>query len=202
MAPTPSRARTPTPPEDIQSQKFKLSGPFSCLHWETTREQWREIRRSQNFRWPWLFLWSFWEFPRKTPGKSREDIGKHLLESRDMLYILGLRAPEKANLLRTLGRHCPEPCPDLLHRIINIYKNRQLQPSRVFLGDRFLSSAGAGGNCALPARVPNCSPVLDKILALIGPEILSSAGRGVWRKAPVAFPDSSSVLDKFLSAIF
>ena len=50
-------------------------------------------------------------------------------------------------------------------------------------------------------RVPNCSPVLDKILALIGPEILSSTGAGVWRKAPVAFPDSSSVLDKFQSAI-
>ena len=56
-----------------------------------------------------------------------------------------------------------------------------------------------GGNCALPIRVPNCSPVLDKILAPIGPEILSSTRAGVWRKVSVAFPDSTSVLDKFLS---
>ena len=49
--------------------------------------------------------------------------------------------------------------------------------------------------CALPMRLPNPSPVLDKLLAPIGPEILSSLG-----KAPMAFPDSSSVLDKFQSA--
>ena len=68
------------------------------------------------------------------------------------------------------------------------------------VGDRFLSSTGTGRNCALPIRVPNCSPTLDKILAPIGPEILSNTGAGVWRKVPTAFPDSSSVLDKFQSA--
>ena len=68
------------------------------------------------------------------------------------------------------------------------------------MGDRFLSSAGAGGNCARPMRLPDPSPVLDKNRAPMGPEILSSAGAGVWRKAPMAFPDSSSVLDKFQSA--
>ena len=68
------------------------------------------------------------------------------------------------------------------------------------LGDRFLSSAGAGGVCARPMRLPDPSPVLDKNCAPMGPEILSSTGAGVWRKAPIAFPDSSSVLDKFLSA--
>ena len=70
------------------------------------------------------------------------------------------------------------------------------------LGDRFLSSAGAGGNCARSMRLPDPSPVLDKICAPIGPKILSSTGAGVWRKAPMAFPDSSSVLDKFQSARF
>ena len=69
------------------------------------------------------------------------------------------------------------------------------------LGDRFLSSAGAGGNCARPMRLADPSPVLDKNRAPMGPEILSSTGAGVWRKAPMAFPDSSSVLDKFHSAI-
>ena len=67
------------------------------------------------------------------------------------------------------------------------------------MGDRFLSSAGAGGNCARPMRLPDPSPVLDKNCAPMGPEILSSTGAGVWRKAPMAFPDSSSVLDKFQS---
>ena len=68
------------------------------------------------------------------------------------------------------------------------------------MGDRFLSSAGAGGNCARPMRLPDPSPVLDKNRAPMGPVILSMAGAGVWRKASMAFPDSSSVLDKFRSA--
>ena len=68
------------------------------------------------------------------------------------------------------------------------------------MGDRFLSSAGAGGNCARPMRLPDPSPILDKNCAPIDLEILSSTGAGVWRKAPVAFPDSSSVLDKLQSA--
>ena len=68
------------------------------------------------------------------------------------------------------------------------------------VGDRFLSSAGAGGNCARSMRLPDPSPVLDKNRAPMGPEILSSTGAGVWRKAPMAFPASSSVLDKFQSA--
>ena len=69
------------------------------------------------------------------------------------------------------------------------------------VGDRFSSSAGAGGNWARPMRLPDPSPVLDVICAPMGPEILSSAGAGVGRKAPMAFPDSSSVLDKSQSAM-
>ena len=77
-----------------------------------------------------------------------------------------------------------------------VYKKRRGQ-----MGDRFLSSAGAGGNCARPMRLPDPSPVLDKNRAPTGPEILSSTGAGVWRKVPMAFSDSSSVRDKFQSAI-
>ena len=69
------------------------------------------------------------------------------------------------------------------------------------MGDRFISSAGAGRSCGLSMRVANCSPILDKNLAPMGPDILSSAGAAVWRKAPGALPDSSSILDKFRSAI-
>ena len=70
------------------------------------------------------------------------------------------------------------------------------------MGDRFLSSAGAGGNCAArPMRLPDPSPVLDRNRAAMGPEILSSTGARVWRKAPMAFPCYSSVLDIFQSAI-
>ena len=69
------------------------------------------------------------------------------------------------------------------------------------MGDRFLSVAGAGGNCACPMRLPDPSPVLDKNCAPMGPEILSSTEAGVWRKAPMAFPDCSSVLDEFQSAM-
>ena len=70
------------------------------------------------------------------------------------------------------------------------------------LGNRFLCSAGAGGSCAPPMRLPNPSPILDKNREPMSSEILSSTGAGVWRKAPMAFPDSSSVLDTFQSAIF
>ena len=69
----------------------------------------------------------------------------------------------------------------------------------------FLSSAGAGKNCALSMRLSRPSPVLDKNSAPLGPkgaEMLSSTEAGVWRKAPKAFPDSSSVLDRFQSARF
>ena len=68
------------------------------------------------------------------------------------------------------------------------------------MGDRFLSSAGAGGNCARSMRLPDPSPALDRNCAPMGPEILSSTGAGVWRKAPMAFPGSSFVLDKCQSA--
>ena len=68
------------------------------------------------------------------------------------------------------------------------------------LGDRFLSSTGAGENCALSMRLSSPSPVLDKNSAPLGPEILSSTGAGVWRKAPMAFSDSSSVLGKSQSS--
>ena len=55
------------------------------------------------------------------------------------------------------------------------------------VGDRFLSSAGAGENCVRPMRLPDPSPVLDKNCAHMGPEILSSTKAGVWRRAPMAF---------------
>ena len=73
-------------------------------------------------------------------------------------------------------------------------------PGHSIMGVRFLSSAGAGGNCACLMRLPDPSPALDKNRAPMGPDILSSAGAGVWRKASMAFPDSSSVLDKSQSA--
>ena len=79
---------------------------------------------------------------------------------------------------------------------ITFWKTRREQTQ---LGDRFLSSAGTGKNCALSMRFSDHSPVLDKNRAPMGPEILSSTGAGAWRKAPMAFPDSSSVLDKFQS---
>ena len=43
------------------------------------------------------------------------------------------------------------------------------------MGDQFVSSAGAGGNCARSMRLADPSPVLDKNRAPMGPEILSSA---------------------------
>ena len=78
---------------------------------------------------------------------------------------------------------------------------RAILGQETVVGDRFLSSAGTGGNCALSMRLRDPSPVLDKNRAPIGPEILSNTGAGVWRKAPMAFLSSSSVLDKFQSAM-
>ena len=67
-----------------------------------------------------------------------------------------------------------------------------------------MSSAGAGGTCPRPMRLPDPSPAPDKNRAPMGPEILSSTGAGVWRKAPESFGISrlQSVLDKLQSAIF
>ena len=79
---------------------------------------------------------------------------------------------------------------------VRVIRASRLKP---VIGDRFLSSADTGKNCALSTRVPNPSPVLDKNRSPMGPEIVSSTGAGVWRKAPKGFPDSSSVLDKFQS---
>ena len=47
-----------------------------------------------------------------------------------------------------------------------------------YLGDQFLSSAGAGGNCACPMRLQDPSPVLEKNHAPTRPEIISSTGAG------------------------
>ena len=43
------------------------------------------------------------------------------------------------------------------------------------MGDRFLSSGGAGGNCARHMNLPDPSPALDKNCAPMGPEILYPA---------------------------
>ena len=67
------------------------------------------------------------------------------------------------------------------------------------LGDRFLSGAGIGRTCCLPARVPN------HWIKLVYPwvQILYPVlGARVWRNRSGAFPDSNSVLDKPLSASF
>ena len=53
------------------------------------------------------------------------------------------------------------------------------------MGDRFLSSAGTGGNCARPTRLPDPNPVLDKNHAPMGPEFypvleLGSGERLLW----------------------
>ena len=46
------------------------------------------------------------------------------------------------------------------------------------MGGRLLSSAGAGGSCARPMRLPDPSPVLDKNSAPMAPGILSVLGLG------------------------
>ena len=103
-------------------------------------------------------------------------------------------------------------CSSLQANSVYVYIYNNSYQSRLFviytqffisaqnLGDRFLSSAGAGGNCARPMRLPNPSPVLDKNRAPMGPGILSSTGARVWRKAPMAFPDSNSVLDNYFQS--
>ena len=77
--------------------------------------------------------------------------------------------------------------------------NARFQSMHAKMGDRLLSIAGTGKNCALSVRLSNPSPVLDKNHAPMGPRILSSTGAGVWRKAPKTFPDSGSVLDNLQS---
>ena len=56
-----------------------------------------------------LFGGSPWG-PRKILGKSREIAGK-FFQNREMLQILGFRAPGKANLPGTLCRHCLDLVP-------------------------------------------------------------------------------------------
>ena len=47
-----------------------------------------------------------------------------------------------------------------------------------YMGDRFLSSAGAGRGSTLPTRTPDPSAVLDKNHAPMGPKHLSNTGAG------------------------
>ena len=75
-------------------------------------------KQSENSRRLWLL-----------PGKFRDKCWK-IFPNREMLWILGLQVLGKPNLLRTLGRHCPGPCPNLP---CGVFGHRQLQPSRDFL---------------------------------------------------------------------
>ena len=50
---------------------------------------------------------------RESPGK----IAGKLFLNREMLQILGFRAPGNANLPGTFGRHCRGPCPHLPCRV-------------------------------------------------------------------------------------
>ena len=70
------------------------------------------------------------------------------------------------------------------------------------MGDRFLSSAGAGGNCARPMRLPDPSPVVGKNRAPMGPQIypvlgLGSGERLLWHmQTPVLYWINFSLRDK------
>ena len=56
---------------------------------------------------------SFHGFPWNSPG-NQEKFGNFYPNS-EMLRIQRRRAPAKANLPPTLGRHCPGPSPHLLY---------------------------------------------------------------------------------------
>ena len=77
-----------------------------------------------------------------------------------------------------------------------------LKGARSFMGDRFLSSAGAGGTCARPMRLPDPSPVLKKIVQPWVQKIYPELGLGSVRMLLRPFLDSSSVLDRFQSWSF
>ena len=70
------------------------------------------------------------------------------------------------------------------------------------MGDRFLSSAGAGGNCARPMRLPDPGPVLDTNRAPMGPENfpvlgLGSGERRLWHfQTPVLYWINFSLREK------
>ena len=71
----------------------------------------RERDSSENSRRLWLFPGSVQEFCRKVPGKLRENCWTKISPNREMLQILGFRAPGKANLPETLGPHCRDLVP-------------------------------------------------------------------------------------------
>ena len=62
--------------------------------------------RSENSRRLWLFPGSVRSFG-KVPGKSLEQLSRIA----KCYKFYGFRAPGKANLPRTLGRHCPDLVP-------------------------------------------------------------------------------------------
>ena len=78
----------------------------------------------------------------------------------------------------------PEQPPNLTFQISrNRGKIKSPSANRKFCCRfRFLSSAGAERNCALPMRLPHPSPILNKNRAPMGSESLSSTQAGVWRK--------------------
>ena len=50
----------------------------------------------------------------KENSRKKFGQGPAFAPNRKMLWIRGFGVPGKANLPRTLGWHCPEPCPNLL----------------------------------------------------------------------------------------
>ena len=106
-----------THPNHAQTKEFPLEYFWGkslvswAPKWEST-ENWH-FHSLEPYTKPYLnTTWSSW-FPQKMsikiPGKIRK-----VFPNRNMLQVLGFRAPGKAaNLPRTLGRHCPAPCPRL-----------------------------------------------------------------------------------------
>ena len=52
--------------------------------------------------------------PEEISGKVLGELLENFAPLAKCYKILGFRAPDKANLSGTLGRHCPEPCPHIL----------------------------------------------------------------------------------------
>ena len=97
-----------------------------------------------------------------------------------------------------LGIKAGQPEQKRIRLTVEFETLNELSPKGPVLGDLFLSSAGAGGNCARPMRLPHPSPVLDikivhpwasrNFISSTGPLGLGSGERLLWRfQTPILY---------------
>ena len=79
-----------------------------------------------------LFLGSVQGSSLQISGNPGKTVG-FFLEFGDAVNSIGFQAPAKTNLPQTLGRHCPEPCPESdTCRLLDVSEKKSARTVEIF----------------------------------------------------------------------